>query len=77
MKFNGEILIRMAVTDKRKDEPDEFVIVTNPKNSAGIIPYARYGESWTTTVPARTIIRCLALALKNKGRLYIDHVEGE
>jgi hypothetical protein len=65
MKFNGEIWIRIPVTQKQKGEPDEFVIVKNPKFAGGLIPYARYGDDWTTTVPNRPLIRELILLLED------------
>lgn len=75
MKFNGEVWVRMLVTDQIEGEPDEFVVVKNKKGSAGIIPYARYGNNWTTVVPARVLIRCLATALENKGKRYVDRFD--
>lgn len=64
MKFNGEIWMTIPVTQKQKGEPDEFVIVKNAKFAGGLIPYARYGEEWTTTVPNRVLIREMAIAIE-------------
>lgn len=63
MKFNGEIWIRIPVSQKQDDEPDEFVIAKNAKFAGGLIPYARYGEAWTTTVMNRPLIREILLLL--------------
>lgn len=63
MKFNGEVWMRIPVDKKSDREPDEFVIVKNARFTGGLIPYARYGADWTTTVPNRILIRELATAL--------------
>lgn len=72
MKFNGEVWMTIPVVNKQKDEPDEFVIVKNKKSKGGIIPYARFGKDWTTTVPARILIRELALALHEERKGMFD-----
>ena len=72
MKFNGEVWMHVPVTRKQKDEPDEFVIVRNPKFAGGLIPYARYGNNWTTTVPNRPLIRELVLALEEERKGMFD-----
>lgn len=64
MKFNGQIWMNIPVAQKQPGEPDEFVVVKNAKSAGGLIPYARYGENWTTTVPNRILIRELATALE-------------
>ena len=66
MKFNGEIWMRIPVTAKSKDEPDEFVIAKNAKSAGGLIPYARYGSDWTTTVPNRLLIRELIFLIEKE-----------
>lgn len=80
MKFNGEIWRRIPVTTKSKDDPDEFVIARNPKFAGGLIPYARYGSNWTTTVPNRILIRELLLHFDRMEKDLLDlinHFEKE
>lgn len=62
--FNGELKITIPVTNRQPGEPDAFAIVMNPKARGGLIPYARYGETWTANpVPTRPLIRTLVDAL--------------
>ena len=63
MKFNGEVWRKIPVARKLDGEPDEFVIVKNEKSVGGLIPYARYGDNWTTAVPNKILIRELMLLL--------------
>lgn len=80
MKFNGEIWRRIPVKKQDENEPDEFVVVKKPKNVGGLIPYARYGEDWSTTVPNRILIRELLLVFDRTEKDLLDlinQIEGE
>ena len=72
MKFNGEIWLTVPNRQKQIGEPDEFVLVKNAKSTGGLIPYARYGDDWTVTVPNRILIRELATALEDDRNKYAD-----
>ena len=73
MKFNGEFWMKIPVTQQAPGEPDEFVLVKNPKFRGGIIPYARYGDEWTANpIPNRVLIRELALALEQEREMFSD-----
>ncbi len=67
MNFNGEKWFELTNDTKLAGEPDEYVIVKNPKMAGGVIPYARYGENWTANpVPNRPLIRLLCEALEQR-----------
>lgn len=66
MKFNGDVWMKIPVTQKLDGEPDEFVIVKNEKSTGGVIGYARYGDNWTTSIPNKILIRELMLKLDAK-----------
>lgn len=60
----------VPVTQKKKDEPDEFVLVKNKKSAGGLIPYARWGKKWSATpIPMRPLIRELALLAEKASTL--------